>query len=186
MKNAVFAGGPEQLDQARTQQGHWLQEAVESTDTGIQMAARYLLGVLYLQQRRFTDAETMLASVHAPAFDTRHVMPTLRMLQDRYDEAEKLTQQNLLFSLGNVVTGLLTLTSVYDKQKQPDRVRCAAEAAETLSEAFGLAGYFGIQLGQIQAFAARQTEDPEAMVQAVLRMARTMLDFPRYTRRPLL
>ena len=138
MGSLVFAENDEQRDEGRARQIRWLEEAIASTDGKTQLLAKNLLAGFYMQARRLEEAEALYSEMLDIPVNAPQMMPTLRMLQNRNDDALQLAQQNLLSALNDMGNTLLTMTSLAIRLEQPETALRYAQAISGILPLFQL------------------------------------------------
>lgn len=139
MESLVLAGDDAQRAEGRARQIRWLEEAANAEDLSVQHIAKGLLGGLYLGARRLEEGEALLAELNDSPFSaSAQYMPTLRLLQGRYDDGMKLAQQNLLMRLNDAQMALLSMTSLALKLDDIPLATTYADAMRGLLDLFGL------------------------------------------------
>lgn len=138
VQSLVFAENDAQRAEGRARQVRWLEEAIASTDGKTQLLAKNLLAGFYMQVRRLEEAEALYTEMLDIPVNAPQMMPTLRMLQNRNDDAMQLAQQNLLTALNDACSALLTMTSLAIRLEQPDVALRCAQAVNRLLPLFQL------------------------------------------------
>lgn len=163
----------------------WLEEA-SAIEGPMQLMARNLLGTFYLSAGRLDDAEATLTPLLEYQPDTPKLMPTLRMLQGRYDDAAKLAQQSLLSDAHSLVTDLGTLAGICRKQGDMAASARYVETAEAVVQALGLPRFFRMTLAQDRLSLADAQRDGPALLNALEEYVDALLEGLHIDDSPLL
>lgn len=176
MECMVFATSDAEREEGRARQIAWLSEAASASEGKLQLTARHLLGVYYLGARQLDKAEEILADLSDLQLDTAQLMPTLRMLQERYDEAMKLAEQHVMAQMMGVLSSLSTLTTLCVRTEDPEAAMRYARAAQALLAPLGLEGsMFEVTTAPAMMRAAQAAGDAPLMMAATERYVEAAL-----------
>ena len=183
-QGAVFAVTEEQRTAQREKGEEWLKEALEQAKDTTRLYVEHTLGILYLKKQRLDEAERLLTPFLDLRFSARTLMPTLRMLQERYDEAETLDQHTLLEAAGDAASALMSLAHLSVKQGDIPRARRYADVLGRLVGALSLTGWFSGTIAQAGMQIAQAQGDAEALLAAAQTYADAALQ-PLFLESPL-
>lgn len=187
MECLAFAPDADAKEAARAQQIQWLQDAIARSTGKTQLMAYNLLSVFLMQTGRLDEAEEALEELTALPPDRRAIMPTLRMMQGRLDEAMRLAQLNLAAALNDATTSLGTMASLARKQQHPDMATRYVDAAYALLDAAGVShGHLMMNAAQTLLANAADGGDASALLDAVVRYVDALLEVPTLSSGPLL
>lgn len=168
MQSLVFAENDAQREEGRARQVCWLEEAIASTDGKTQLLAKNLLAGFYMRARRLDEAEALYTEMLDIHVNAPQMMPTLRMLQNRNDDAMKLAEQNLLTALNDACSTLLTMTSLAIRLEQPDMALRYAQAINGILPLFQLEDTtLSYMAGQSLMMAASSTKDDALLLEGL-------------------
>lgn len=177
MANLVFATGEAERNEGRARQIEWLQEASEKGEGQTQLSASYLLGMFYLGSRQLQEAERILEPLQdLELVNVRQSMPTLRMLQERYDDAALLSQRNLAFAVNELVTALVTMANVAIKQEKLEDAIRYADACETALTALDMDKPHRLNLASVRMSIAQAAKDDAGLLTAAEAYANALVD----------
>lgn len=179
MECLVFARDDAQRAEGRLRQVQWLEEAMRSTEGKSQLMAKKLLGIFYLQMRRLDEAEAIFEDLLDITSGTRDLMPTLRLMQERYEDGARLAQENLVHELGAVMNTLLTLTMLSSRMQNPAQSVAWAQCARSLLRLFDAEGTALAHTAiQAELTAAHAAGNEQALLDAATQYTGLILDGP--------
>lgn len=166
MECLVFAPDEAAREEGRLCQIQWLREAMDAAQGNPRLMAQYLLGVFSMNMKRLDEAEEALTPlVDLP--DANRLMPTLRMLQGRNEEAMELAQRNLFGGLNDVVQSLGTMVSLAIKMDDVERAEIYLAITEKIVELIGKGGsLFDMSVAQNALILAKAKGDDDALLDA--------------------
>lgn len=175
-QDAVFITDPSQKERLSQAMEAWLQFAVEHAQGEQLLAAKQLLAYEYIKQRRLDEAEAIFDSFPENQFNPRQMMPTLRMLQERYDEAIRLSQQNLFFAINDAIGALTSLTGLAVRQENAEAAARYANAGDSLLRLFEIDNALCTTVAQNQMNAAHAAKNTQALLHAAEAFAKGVID----------
>lgn len=186
LQNMALAPDDAARNEARARQLAWLREAVAVAEGNTAVLARFQLAMHCLNAHQLDEADEILTALLELDIDPRLAMPTLRMQQQRYDDAMKLAQQNLLHAIGDAVITLSTLTHLAIKTDDLAAAQRYADAGDPLLSLFRLRKTYRATTAQARLSAAHSAGDSEALLAAAQQFAAGFLDLTPDTDSPFL
>lgn len=164
----VHATDDHQRQEGRARQRAWLQEAAEHAEGVLRLTAQYQLAQHYMQEPRDLDrAEALLDSLQALPYDVAQMMPTLRMLQGRMEEAVTLAERNLRAETMQLLSTVNILSALSLRQDHPDDAERYVCMAQRLTTATGIEDTTALLLAQMRMRIAVATKDDAALLDAL-------------------
>jgi transcriptional regulator with XRE-family HTH domain len=103
-----------------------LEELTHSKDDMTRMSSVFLLASRYMSQRRLLEAEALLNKIPKQTFDTRHLYPSLYMLQGDELKTLECTQANMLQDVQNLLLDIMGQHRIYLKNNDFNKaLKCA-------------------------------------------------------------
>lgn len=111
-----------------------LEDLTHSKDDTTRMSSIFLLASRYMSQRRLDEAETLLNKLPKQNLDTRHLYPSLYMMQGDELKTLESTQANMLQDVNNLMLDISGQHGVYLKNKDFDKaLKCANDYSLVVS-----------------------------------------------------
>ncbi len=178
MEGGVFARTDAERDALRALQLEILVQAAETAEGETLPMAKYMLGTAYMRARRLDEADAVFDAFPRMPPDPATLLPTLRQLQGRLNDAERQGQANLLESAMNAANALAALARIAAQAGDAARAARYADAAEATLAPLGLVERLGMTVAAARLTAAHALGDREALLRAAELSATACLAHP--------